>query len=133
MRLELEKGKPVESVSEAGLRSALRRLRSYRPPSFAILAKAEGEFIQVGGGGQTCVVEKRCGLNGPCFRAYKDQDHSVFADGTILSFSGNRIALLANEWFSVTDVEEIFVRYLLGIEEPDFVRWRDISDILGSG
>lgn len=59
--------------------------------------------------------------------------HSVFSDGTILSFSGSRIALLADEWFSITEVEDIFFRYLLAIEEPDYIRWREISDKLGLG
>ena len=48
---------PVDSPSESAIRRGIKSLRSYGPSSFASLADAEGNYVQVGGGGVTCQAD----------------------------------------------------------------------------
>jgi hypothetical protein len=45
-------------------------------------------------------------------------------------FPGNEIALTANEWFLLPQVVAVFAAFLEQRAEPDFVRWRDITEPL---
>jgi hypothetical protein len=130
LRLEVEGRAPVDDVSEAAITTALRGLRSYGPASYASLTRSDGDYVQVAGGGVSCMMERREAATGRQFRAYKDRKHPVFVDGTILSFRGGEIPLMSDEWFNIADVKEAFLAFLSGAEFPPSVRWRDISTLL---
>jgi hypothetical protein len=130
MKLEVEGRPTIENVSLGQLRSAIRALRSYGPTSYASLTDGSGNYLQVAGGGVTCMMEKRDTSIGRHFRAYQDKRNPVFADGTILAFGGGEIKLMSDEWFNSTDVEETFAAFLSVKELPPRVKWRDMTDIL---
>jgi len=130
MKLEVEGKPPLENVKAPQLRSTLKALRSYGPASYASLTDESGNYLQVAGGGVTCMMEKRDVAANRHFRAYQDKRSPVFADGSILAFSGGEIKLLADEWFTSADVEETFLAFLEGNPPPSRIKWRDITDIL---
>jgi hypothetical protein len=130
LKLEVEGRTPVTDPPEATIKAILRSLRSYGPSSYATLTRSDGDYVQVAGGGVSCMLERCEAATARHFRAYSDRTHPVFADGTIFSFGGGEIPLKADEWFNITDVEEIFLAFLTGVEFPTFVKWRDISALL---
>jgi hypothetical protein len=130
MRFEVE-GKPaIEGPSERKIRSAILALRSYGPSSFANLTDTNGNYLQVGGGNMSCLLERRDARTGRHFRGYHDKPSKVFPDGTILAFARNRIRMAANEWFDSRVVADIFVAFLRGDELPASVKWRDVTEML---
>jgi len=130
MRLEVEGRVAIDDASEAEIKKALRRLRSYGPSSYASLTRSNGDYVQVAGGGVSCMMERREAATNRHFRAYKDRNHPVFADGTILSFAGGQIPLKADEWFDISEITEAFLAFRNGSEFQSFVSWRDISTLL---
>jgi hypothetical protein len=76
------------------------------------------------------VLEKREVPGGRHFRAYQASAVVPFPDGTTLSFPGSSIALAANEWFLLPQVVAVLTAFLEQRAEPDFVRWRDITELL---
>lgn len=133
MRLEVEKKPPIENVTDAQVRSAILALRSYGPSSFASLSDAQGNFLQVGGGGITCMLERRDIAKGRHYRGYHDNPRKVCPDGTILAFGGGELKLLSDEWFTAPMVVDVFLAFLNGNELPVSVRWRDVTDVVASG
>lgn len=133
MRLEVERKPPVNEVTENQLRTVIASLRSYGPSSFASLADDDGNYLQVAGGGFTCMLERRHLTTGQHFRGYKDEKSSVFPDGTALVFGGGEIRLQADEWFNANEVTDIFVSFLRGEALPSLVKWRDISHVFTEG
>lgn len=129
-RLEVEGRPAVDGVGEAGLRTALSRLRSDGPASFAALTAPSGSYLQVAGGGVTCMIERREARTRRHVRAYRDRVSRTFADGTLLVFGGGRIRMRSDEWFTAQDVEAAFVSVLRGEPLPGHIRWRDISGSL---
>jgi hypothetical protein len=59
MRFEVESRPTIEDASEQDVRSAISALRSFGPSSFASLTDENGNYLQVGGGGVTCLLERR--------------------------------------------------------------------------
>jgi hypothetical protein len=127
MRLEAENKSPVEKPTEKKLRSTILALRSYGPSSFASLTDDAGNYLQVAGGGVTCLLERRDVLAGRHFRAHHDQPSTVFADNTILAFSGGEVRLASDEWFNATTVADVFSAFLRGDAFPAQVQWRDVT------
>lgn len=132
MRLEVEGRQLIDEVTASQLQSALRCLRSYGPSSYASLTRVNGDYVQVAGGGVGCMIERREASTGRHFRAFRDRQHPVFSDGTILSFGGGKIPLQSDEWFNITDVQDVFFTFLNGLEFPEAIKWRDMSALLGS-
>src|SRR5438552_2235378 len=99
MRLEVERKSPIEGPSDAQVRSEILGLRSYGPSSFASLTDEKGDYLQVAGGGVTCLLERRDAATGRHYRAFHDNPSAVFADGTALVFGGGEVKLAADEWF----------------------------------
>lgn len=127
MRLEVEKKAPVDNVSEEKVRAAILALRSYGPSSFASLTDEEGNYLQVAGGGVTCMLERREASSGRHYRAYGEEPSKVYPDGTLLMFGGGKIALQADEWFTAPVVADAFLAFLNGQELPSSIRWRDVT------
>lgn len=109
----------------------LRRLRPQGPSAFAILSFAADRYYQVAGGGGGMMLEKR---EGEChWRAHQDIPVVPFEDGTELSFGGSRIPLLRDEWFTRAQAIELLTLVASGRPEPRWVRWRDVTEVLGRG
>lgn len=132
MKLEVEKKSPILAVNEAQVRNAIARLRSFGPNSFASLSDDHGNYLQVAGGGITCMLERRDAVSGRHFRGFRLEKNSSYPDGTRLVFGAGEIALQSDEWFNHTEVAEVFTAFLCGSELPAFINWRDVSDILSS-
>jgi hypothetical protein len=129
MRLEVEKKPPIEGIDEEVLRSEILTLCSYGPSSFASLTDERGNYLQIAGGGVTCMLERRDADTGRHFRAHHDAPSKVFADGTILAFGGGKIRLAADEWFTASVVADVFCAFLRGSELPPTIKWRDVTEL----
>ena len=114
MRLEAEGQSPIDNVTESTVRSVVAKLHSYGPSSFASLTDEVGNYLQVAGGGVTCMIERRDASNKRHYRAFQDKRSAAFADGTALVFSGGELKLTSNEWFTSLDVEDVFLAFLRG-------------------
>lgn len=130
MRLEIEKKPTIDDATAAEVHAVIMALRSYGPSSFASLTDEAGNYVQVAGGGVTCMLERRDAATGRHFRGYKDQRSKVFPDGTALVFGGGEIRLSADEWFTAQEVEEVFSAFLRSSELPSSVKWRDMTTML---
>lgn len=132
MRLEVEHNPTIVNPSEKEVRSAIIALRSYGPSSIASLTDEAGSYLQVGGGGVTCLIERRDAATGKHFRGHYDLPSKVFPDGTILAFGANKIRMAANEWFDRTMVADAFAAFLRGEELPTSIKWREVTDVLSA-
>jgi len=124
MRLEIQNKSARDNPSEKQLRKAILGLRSYGPSSFASLADEDGSYLQIAGGGVTCLIERRDAATGTHYRAYQQQKNMNYPDGTLLVFGAGEIALLSDEWFSSTIAAEVFVAFLQKQALPEQVFWR---------
>jgi hypothetical protein len=129
---EVEKKTPKHDPTTDQVSAAITKLRSYGPSSFASLTDEHGNYLQVAGGGLTCLLERRASASAQHFRAYLETPSGIHPDGTILAFSGSQVKLQADEWISAPLVVEAFTAFLQGRELPQAIRWRDITSLLGS-
>jgi hypothetical protein len=129
MRLEVEGKLPIDEATEGQVRSAVLALRSYGPSSFASLTDDNGSYLQIAGGGVTCMLERRDASAKRHYRAYHDVDRPIHPDGTLLVFGGGEIPLKADEWFTAPIVSDAFVSFLNGDELPGTIKWRDVTDL----
>jgi hypothetical protein len=130
LRLEVEKRQPIEAVTKAQVRAAITGLRSYGPSSFASISDKLGNYVQVAGGGVTCMLERHESATGKQYRGFKQDRSKVFQDGTILAFGGGEVKLNSDEWFTASEALEVFISFLDGGEFPKYIKWRDITDML---
>lgn len=130
MRLEAEGKSPVENPSESKVRALVASLKSYGPCSFASITDEQGSYLQVGGGGQSCLLERRDAGENRHFRAYRAERSAVFPDGTVLSFSGGDVPLRSDEWMSAAMVAEAFSAFLERRPLPSEIMWREISELV---
>lgn len=129
MRLEVESRLPIDNATEAQVRTAVLGLRSYGPSSFASMTDEAGNYLQVAGGGVTCMLEMRDASARRHYRAYQDVYRPIHPDGTLLVFGGGEIPLRADEWFAAPMVADAFVSFLKGEELPSSIRWRDVTSL----
>lgn len=83
-----------------------------------------GDYVQVAGGGATCMLErfdKRCNIR---YRGFHAKPSPVFPDGTILAFGGGHLRMNSDEWFLISQVEEVFFCFRHSIEYPQDIFWR---------
>jgi hypothetical protein len=130
MRLEAERKAPIENPTDKKIRATVLGLRSYGPSSFASITDGSGNYLQVAGGGTTCLLERRDAVEGRHYRAHHNEPSKVFEDNTILAFSGGEIRLASDEWFDAGTVAEAFSAFLRGAEMPAKIKWRDVSPTL---
>ncbi|WP_081069450.1 hypothetical protein [Burkholderia stagnalis] len=124
MKLEVEGKKPIEDVREAQVRRAIKALKSYGPSSYASLTDERGNYVQVAGGGASCMIERYKIENSARFRAFHDTPSPVRPDGTILSFRAGNIPMRSDEWFMSDQVADVFVSFLKGYPFPSYIHWR---------
>ncbi|PPU13527.1 hypothetical protein XacyCFBP2565_14455 [Xanthomonas arboricola pv. corylina] len=127
MIFEIEGGDKISEPDEAKVKLAIRKLRSYGPQSFASLDNEDGEYVQVAGGGVTCMLERMDGVLNKQYRGYTSIKSKVFPDGTILAFGGGELIMRSDEWFSSEEVAEVFCCFLRKSPFPDYVMWREIA------
>jgi len=130
MRLEIENKPAIDDATEAQVCAVIMSLRSYGPSSFASLTDVKGNYLQVAGGGMTCMLERKDIVSGHHFRGYKGEKSKVFPDNTALMFGGGEVRLAADEWFTAQEVVEVFLAFLRCSELPLSVKWRDVTTML---
>ena len=131
MILERQGVKPVTNPSEKRLAAELRRLKSYGKSSFASLTDADGNYLQVAGGGVGCMLEWRNSKAKTHMRAFLQTPSVPFEDGAELVFGGGRIPLRRDEWLNIRQVIETFVAFAAGNPLPSAISWRDMSEVVG--
>lgn len=124
IKFEVEKKLPILQPSEKQIRDTIARLRSFGPSSFAVLSDDKGNYVQVAGGGITCMLERR-EATGCRYRGYKDSPNLNYPDGTRLAFGAGEVVMQSDEWFLQTEVAEVFCAFLSGQMFPDFANWRE--------
>ncbi|MEB2610107.1 hypothetical protein SB461_26795 [Burkholderia cenocepacia] len=125
MKLEID-GKPtIENVREPQVVRAIKVLKSYGPASYASITDADGNYVQVAGGGASCMVEHYVVKDSKRTRAYHDNPSPIRPDGTILSFRAGNIPMRSDEWFMASQVIEIFLSFVNGTKFPTYCHWRD--------
>ena len=102
----------------------LSRLKSYRAPSFARLSSDVGDYVQVGHGGQLCILEYRDVARGRHFRAHLDEPHHAFPDGITISFAASTMSLAGDEIIGIEKVVTVFLEFLDTCSRPDSIGWR---------
>lgn len=127
MKLEIE-GRPVNTVpTRAQITRALKALRSYGKSSYASLTDDTGNYVQVAGGGVSCMIE-RFAFGAQRWRAFHNKPSPVRPDGTILVFRAGNIPMRSDEWFMANQVVGVFLAFLGGTSYPPFVHWRLAPD-----
>ena len=124
MKFEGQNFAVVNAPSDRVLESRLLALKSYGRHSYASLTDAQGNYVQVAGGGVTCMVESFDVSTSTRLRAFQDKPSPVFPDGTVLSFGGGEMRLKSDEWFHASSVVEIFLCFKYGRRYPETVNWR---------
>jgi hypothetical protein len=98
MKLEIE-GKPVIAApTPVQVARGLKSLRSYGKSSYASLTDDAGNYVQVAGGGVSCMIE-RFECDAQRWRAFHDKPSPVRPDGTILVFRAGNVPMRSDEWF----------------------------------
>lgn len=125
MKFEGENFASLLNPSEAVLARRLKSLKRYGAHSYASLTDERGAYLQVAGGGATCLVERYDSDSGRRFRAFLDRAHPLFPDGTALEFGAGALTLKSDEWLSLPLVLELFLCFRSGVPYPDHVFWRE--------
>ncbi|RKF30530.1 hypothetical protein [Paraburkholderia fungorum] len=123
MKFDIEGKAALVTPTPIQIARALKSLRSYGKSSYASLTDAAGNYVQVAGGGVSCMVE-RFDSGAHRWRAFHDNPSPVRPDGTILVFSAGNIPMQSDEWFMADQVVEVFLAFLSGAPYPPFVHWR---------
>ena len=129
MNFEVEGKITVISPKPSQIIRTIKSLKSYGPSSYASLTDERGRYVQVAGGGITCMVEQFDPQSGVRLRAFHDRPNPVYPDGTILSFRAGNIPMKSDEWFRSEQVAEIFISFLEGAEFPAYVSWRRAPEL----
>ncbi|CAN0628286.1 protein of unknown function [Burkholderia multivorans] len=124
MEFEIEGKVGISAPTPAQISRAIKSLRSYGPSSYASLTNESGSYVQIAGGGVTCMVEHFDACTNTRSRAFHNKPNPVFPDGTILAFRAGNIPMRSDEWFMSTQVIDIFSAFLSNASFPAYVRWR---------
>ncbi|MFM0158763.1 hypothetical protein PQQ99_39335, partial [Paraburkholderia sediminicola] len=124
MKFEIEGKVGISAPRLAQISRAIKALRSYGPSSYASLTSESGSYVQVAGGGVTCMVEHFDAGTRTRSRAFHDKPNPVFPDGTILAFRAGNIPMRCDEWFMSMQVVDIFSAFLNNASFPAYVHWR---------
>ena len=124
MKLEVEGKAGISNPTAAQVARAIRSLKSYGRSSYASLTSESGNYVQVAGGGVSCMVELFDVPTEVRFRAFHDKHNAARPDGTILVFGAGNIPMRSDEWFMANQVVEIFLAFHATAPFPGYVRWR---------
>jgi len=126
MKFERHECQPIDKPSEKQVRHQLSLLEGINR-SFASLQRSDLEFIQMAGGGLQCCLEHK-NAEGKHFRAFQKNKIVPWDEPCELSTPAGLILLKPNEYFSIKQVIEAFVTYLLSQQFPKDIQWRDVTD-----
>lgn len=115
MKFEAEGKAGITTPSPDQITKGIRTLRSYGKSSYASLTDPEGNYVQVAGGGVSCLIERFEVNASQRWRAFHDRPSPVRPDGTLLVFRAGSIPMRADEWFISDQVLEVFLAFLKGI------------------
>lgn len=124
MILECEGKLPVENPKPTMVKKMVSSLRSYGPSSYASITDAQGSYLQVAGGGVTCLLEFYDSNTGKRYRAFGSKKNKAFPDGTLLVFRAGEIAMQSDEWLIADKISEAFCCFLEGRDLPEDISWR---------
>ena len=124
MKLEVEGKTGVSNATPAQIARAIRSLKSYGRSSYASLTNKSGSYVQVAGGGVSCMVELFDAAVGVRSRAFHDKPGAARPDGTILVFGAGNLPMRSDEWFMANQVVEIFFSFYATAPFPNYVSWR---------
>jgi len=96
----------VDAPSDHVLESRLLALKSHGRHPYAPLTDVQGNYLQVAGGGVTCMVERFDVSTSTRVRAFHDKPSPVFPDGTVLAFGASELRLKSDEWFHASAIVE---------------------------
>ncbi|WP_080435461.1 hypothetical protein [Burkholderia ubonensis] len=123
MKFDIEGKAGIITPTPIQITRVLKSLRSFGKSSYASLTDAAGNYVQVAGGGVSCMIE-RFEFGAQRWRAFHDKPSPVRPDGTILVFGAGSIPMRSDEWFMANQVAEVFLAFLNGAPYPPFVHWR---------
>jgi len=124
MMLEVEGKAGISNPTAAQIARAIRSLRSYGRSSYASLTNESGSYVQVAGGGVSCMVELFVVPTEVRSRAFHDKPNAARPDGTILVFGAGNLPMCSDEWFMANQVVEIFLAFHANTPFPSYVGWR---------
>lgn len=124
MIFESEGKTPIVNPTVKQVKSVISKLRSYGPSSFASITDENGSYLQVAGGGVTCMLEKYDSKSGRRFRAYGLNKNLAFPDGTLLVFRGGELKMKSDEWFRFEKIIDAFCCFLEKKPLPIDIFWR---------
>jgi hypothetical protein len=124
MKLEVEGKAGVSNATPAQIARAIRSLKSYGRSSYASLTNESGSYVQVAGGGVSCMVELFDAAVEVRSRAFHDKPSASRPDGTILVFGAGNLPMRSDEWFMANQVVEIFLAFHAAAPFPNYVSWR---------
>jgi hypothetical protein len=135
LMLELGGAKTVYDPSDKVLVKEVGKMSPWKGRTFAVLTRDDGSFIQAGGGGVACFLERldkgaagqgRGHEKDKLLRASQDKPTFRTSDGTYLSLGHTKMVLGQNEWFTSSQVAEAFHAFAHGMPYPDYIRWSEI-------
>lgn len=118
MKFERENKKTIDPISEKQLRRQLGYKDRY-DNEFAILSADDQSYIQMRGGGISCILEWFDRATMRCQRAYGDQELVCWKDSPF-----------PKDYLHISVVTEAFVAFLKGTPFPPELHWRDITEEL---
>lgn len=124
MILEREGKGAIENPTINQIKKAISALRSYGPSSFASITNSQGKYLQVAGGGVTCMLEFYDPVVNQRFRAFGDKKNPAFPDGTLLIFGAGKLTMQSDEWFFADKVAEVFCNFSKEEPLPADIKWR---------
>ncbi len=130
MLLEVEKKKPAQVHEFSKVEKVLRGLKSYGPQSYASLTKTDGSYLQVAGGGVSCVMEMREKPSDRHWRAYLEVAKVPFKGQQTLMFGGGHMTMEPDEVLFIEDVVAVFRAFFESKPFPKDIKWRDMSQIV---
>ncbi|WP_010089731.1 hypothetical protein, partial [Burkholderia ubonensis] len=98
MKFDIEGKAAFIAPTPIQIARGLKSLRSYGKSSYASLTDGAGNYVQVAGGGASCMIE-RFEFGAQRWRAFHDKPSPVRPDGTILVFRAGNIPMRSDEWF----------------------------------
>lgn len=130
MLLEVE-GKRAEQVRKfEKVEAALTELEGFGPHSYASLTRQDGSYVQVAGGKKKYLIEKRDFGNNKHYRACFEMPETASGQKQVIECGAGRIAVLANEVFSIEDVISVWRSFFEGEPFPSNIQWKDMTGIL---
>jgi len=124
MKFERENTKPIKGPSAKQLSSSLKHLKGSKR-SFAILSSNDENFIQMTGGGYSCILE--ISIDGELFRASQEKAMVPWAETTTLHTSCGEFKVEPKEYFNVQQVTDAFVKFLAGDRTHEKYKWKRVK------